>query len=1214
MADSGLDLLFRLKASNQATPAIKSVQADVAKLRQTFGSDFNQMKAVSTTAISSITSSFSGLTGRVPVLGGVLNSLTSELTATAGATTQTGASLAALGGPLGIAIAGIAATVVGVAALTKGLFELAQHTADYQGKLFDMSQQTGVAVETLSALEIVAKTTGGSIESISQSLVIFQGHLDEAQDSSSKAGKQFQELGISVEDTETAFRDALKSLAAMPEGFHQTNEAAELFGRRGGKQVLAILKELDGDLDGAIGKFKEFGLVTTDEAKAADEFNDQLTLLQFQLRGLSGVIGKEVIPQALSALKDLQQALKDNKDAIDALGLAARITSGAIGLPLKGALFLVTEQIKAQLPLLQQLVNAYEKVALAAQKIRGAAPAVKGGVDFGGGVDGLKLLQEAQTAFQASLKPVDLQEIFGTKAAKSAAKDLRAALEEQLAVIRDAISDRTAAFQFESEDLQRELIKRQIAFDAYIKKARDANDNLLASTLANLQKERDAVNAALASKVINANEAAKKLRAIDNAVTQARREAQREQQRLDDAAEDRKRKQLLATADVQRATIEALSRISEITDANRIATIRFQAEARVKSEAEAERQILAIRLAALDREKDVLETQVKTTVSIEDPEEQLKARAALNLQLSVLAAERNAIENQAMRDIDEARKKDLESTRLYFDELEEINQGIKDIQRDTAEEVIRSMIQHFARRTDIIRAQADLDIRDAEDRHSRNQADISRQKATVRERIASIDSQIKSLESVGKRESEIYENAVNARISALSQQDQLNDRERASLTQHQAILTALRSQNVIQDYQRAIAARVVALEKQKDLNAEEQEELRQHQAILRSLRERDTRSDRAGIIQARILVLQQQRDLNQEEKAELQKHQAELKQIREQDVDLQSVIQKRIDFLRAQTVLNEGERAELARHEATLKIIRGTGQSFESALRARIKFLEAQETLNAQELEELKQNRKLVAAIEDRSDIYKKAIEQRILFLEQQKALNDQEIAELERLRLEKKRIEDKEKKDKKDASPTGRITLDIDDLKEFAKVIEESIVPLGDILTNTFLQVADAIGQTVANWVLLGETGPAVMRKILAQALASIAAEAAVNAIKELALGFASLFYNPAESAAHFTAAALWGSIAGVAAVAGRAVAGDLFKKKDSDKGSSSKGSPDALQTIIQGRNQAPNINVTINMKGDDSKLASFITASVVRNIGDGGEIREVIQTDSRG
>jgi hypothetical protein len=102
---------------------------------------------------------------------------------------------------------------------------------------------------------------------------------------------------------------------------------------------------------------------------------------------------------------------------------------------------------------------------------------------------------------------------------------------------------------------------------------------------------------------------------------------------------------------------------------------------------------------------------------------------------------------------------------------------------------------------------------------------------------------------------------------------------------------------------------------------------------------------------------------------------------------------------------------------------------------------------------------------------------------------------------------------------------------------IEASIQPLDGILTQAITSFADSLGSVVEQYVLMGKTGPAVIRKLLAAQLAAIAKEAAVNAIKQTALGFAALFTNPAEAGSHFASAAQWALLAGTAGAVGRAI-----------------------------------------------------------------------------
>lgn len=234
----------------------------------------------------------------------------------------TGASFAGMAGPIGIALLAVVAMTAGVVLLTQEFLTLSKQTADVQGQMYDLSQQTGVAVETLSALEIASETTGGNLGTIAQSLGIFQRKLDETRDPASKTAATFRDLGISTENTEVALRESLATLAKMPEGYEQTALALDLFGR-GGKSLLAILKETNGDLDAAIDRYKELGLViSTEDAKAADEFNDQLAILQFQVRAATFALVKEALPALLSILDELSRILKKNKETIDVIGIA----------------------------------------------------------------------------------------------------------------------------------------------------------------------------------------------------------------------------------------------------------------------------------------------------------------------------------------------------------------------------------------------------------------------------------------------------------------------------------------------------------------------------------------------------------------------------------------------------------------------------------------------------------------------------------------------------------------------------------------------------------------------------------------------------------------------------------------------------------------------------------------------------------------------------
>jgi len=118
----------------------------------------------------------------------------------------------------------------------------------------------------------------------------------------------------------------------------------------------------------------------------------------------------------------------------------------------------------------------------------------------------------------------------------------------------------------------------------------------------------------------------------------------------------------------------------------------------------------------------------------------------------------------------------------------------------------------------------------------------------------------------------------------------------------------------------------------------------------------------------------------------------------------------------------------------------------------------------------------------------------------------------------------------------------------------------VGQMGTDIFMQLGQAIGSVVEQYVMLGEVSGEQLRRMVAQTLASVAAQAATYAIFHVAMGIAALtpwgaaMYGPAPL--HFKAAAVWGAIAVGTALAGRAIAGDSGRATSSGRGSSSPGS----------------------------------------------------------
>jgi len=170
----------------------------------------------------------------------------------------------------------------------------------------------------------------------------------------------------------------------------------------------------------------------------------------------------------------------------------------------------------------------------------------------------------------------------------------------------------------------------------------------------------------------------------------------------------------------------------------------------------------------------------------------------------------------------------------------------------------------------------------------------------------------------------------------------------------------------------------------------------------------------------------------------------------------------------------------------------------------------------------------------------------------------------------------------------------------------------------DTVNQLAQGVGNLTQQWVLYGSVGPNAVRKMVASVLSGLAAQAAMQAIMELAYGFMAMtpwgaaIYGPATN--HFIAAALFGSVAAGAAIAGRLVAGNSFAAS-SGGGGGAGGSggggksvaPRKPETTEQNRrNYEPVIHIVMK-----DGVHDLIEASVVKNWNNNGRIRNVVQKD---
>ena len=268
-----------------------------------------------------ITANASGLARAVGVAQGALSSLTNQM-----------GQLGALSAKA-FTFAGINALTVSAGAAAAALVSATKAAADYGDQLYKASQRTGIAIEELSKLQYAAKLSDVSNEALGKGVNNLSRLMVAAADNAGESSRLFAKYGIAVRDASGAVRPTIDVLgdladifATMPEGAQKTALAAEFFGKKLGADLIPLLNAGSAGLKSMSDEAERLGLVlNSEQGKAAEAFNDNLTRLAAGAKGVAVSIGNQVIPVINNFLNELNDANASGLGFTGLLGLGQRL-------------------------------------------------------------------------------------------------------------------------------------------------------------------------------------------------------------------------------------------------------------------------------------------------------------------------------------------------------------------------------------------------------------------------------------------------------------------------------------------------------------------------------------------------------------------------------------------------------------------------------------------------------------------------------------------------------------------------------------------------------------------------------------------------------------------------------------------------------------------------------------------------------------------------
>ena len=157
--------------------------------------------------------------------------------------------------------------------------------------LNDLKDATGASIENISALEDVAERTGTSFETVGTALVKFNAQLKDAKPGSS-AAETLKAIGLSADelkriDPAEALLKTAQALSAYADDGNKARITQELFGKSI-KEVAALLNDLA--KQGALN-----ATVTTEQAEAAEKFNQQISALEKNVKDVARAVAGPMV-------------------------------------------------------------------------------------------------------------------------------------------------------------------------------------------------------------------------------------------------------------------------------------------------------------------------------------------------------------------------------------------------------------------------------------------------------------------------------------------------------------------------------------------------------------------------------------------------------------------------------------------------------------------------------------------------------------------------------------------------------------------------------------------------------------------------------------------------------------------------------------------------------------------------------------------------------
>ena len=219
---------------------------------------------------------------------------------------------AAIAGAFAVATAGVVAKLV-------------KDSIDAADALSKMAAGAGVTTESLSGMGWAAGQSGIELNALATAMGRLNKGALEASQGTGTYAKVFDSIGVSATNASGQLKNAdelLLELAdifeSMPDGAEKSAIALELFGRSGA-QMIPFLNAGASGIKELTAQAERLGLVINqDQASAAEQFNDNLSILAATSKGVGNALAADLLPP-LNELTGLLVDIAEDGESVNAM-------------------------------------------------------------------------------------------------------------------------------------------------------------------------------------------------------------------------------------------------------------------------------------------------------------------------------------------------------------------------------------------------------------------------------------------------------------------------------------------------------------------------------------------------------------------------------------------------------------------------------------------------------------------------------------------------------------------------------------------------------------------------------------------------------------------------------------------------------------------------------------------------------------------------------